>query len=325
MPETKGRVESVLEFRGTFIELVVVATAIGLGINLLAGALGPAIGTGYSIFVGVLLVSASCIVIAARFVPKVNRTLSIEGVILITKDGRIIRIDRYAFSKDLADFFRALFLENKAIERTWRSSKHSFLSRGQDPKASNEDLIEAAANKKLVREAVEYFILDKLSLNLTDYFNRNSEIDDVAIVTLERNDIPSVLLSNRFLDLLSRPMEERESFSTFKRNRPPPNLGEGFKAQVVAAYTGEGAIFDQFDLVLPRGSAVSRSGDHSLLIDTKRFSIRFETLFDGYGGSLPSHFEELYIGLKGDEAATYEVRIEVDVALKWMTLFSRTG
>jgi hypothetical protein len=89
-------------------------------------------------------------------------------------------------------------------------------------------------------------------------------------------------------------MEEREPF--FERGRAKIYLEEGTEVKLVAAYTKEGAIFDSFELVLPKGSIVSRGNDHSLLIDTKRFSLRFETLFEGFGSVLPRGFEKFYLG-----------------------------
>ena len=70
MVKQKGRVESILEFRGSFLELLVVAVAIGLGINLLAGAIGPLIGVKWSILLSVGLVGLGCAILLARLVPK---------------------------------------------------------------------------------------------------------------------------------------------------------------------------------------------------------------------------------------------------------------
>ena len=325
MVKQKDRVESILEFRGSFLELLVVAVAIGLGINLLAGAIGPLIGVKWSILLSVGLVGLGCAILLARLVPKINRRLSLEGAISITKGGKVAPIDRYDFSERLHDYFRALFLENKAIEQTWSKSKHTFRSKSEMPSASKEKLAESVANKKLVREAVEYFILDRLSMTLTDYFNQNSVNNEQATVTLERNDIPSVLLSNRFLDLFSRPMEEREPFSSFSRDDSSQSFDEGTQVKLVAAYTAEGAIFDSFELVLPKGSAVSRGSDHSLSIDTKRFSLRGGTIFEGYATVFPPNFDELYLDPKADLVKPYQVDVNIDVKLKWRALLSQRG
>ncbi|MGE0563565.1 MAG: hypothetical protein AB7O50_03535 [Pseudolabrys sp.] len=323
MAEQKGRVESVLEFRGSFVEIIVVAVAIGLSISLFADALAQKLGQIWSVAVGTTLSGLAIFILIARVVPKINRQLSLEGVLVIGPQGRPVTIDRYVFSRELSDSFRALFLENKALEKTWLKQKGAFQVDAAAKKTSKEAVMEMQANKRLVREGVEYFVLDCLSLELSGYFNRNPEIDEKAIVTLERNDIPSVLLSNRFLDLLSRPMEEREVFSNFSRGETQDEPDREMK--LVAAFTGEGAIFDRFELVLPRGSTVSRGSDHSLLIDTKRFSLRFEVKFDGYGAVLPFKFEESYLGTKFDKTASYKVDIVVDVKFKWATILSRSG
>ena len=327
MLDKKGGVQSILEFRGSLLELLVVAVAIGFSISLFAGAVGPIIGIAWSTIISIGLLVFACLILLARLVPKANRRLSLEGAILITTEGNIVPIDRYPFSENISQYFRALFLENKALEQTWKkSSKHTLFPKSVISSSNKEQIAESAAAKKLVREAVEYFVLDRLSKTLMGYFDRNPQIDEQQIITLQRNDIPSVLLSNRFLDLLSRPMEEREPFLTFKNGKDSDKPREDSQSKIVAAFTGEGAIFDNFELSLPRGSAVSRGGDHSLIIDTKRFAIRFDIEFDGWGFILPSNFDELYLNTKrADRAKRYKVEIIVDVKIKWSAILSQTG
>ena len=77
---------------------------------------------------------------------------------------------------------------------------------------------------QLIIEATEYYVLEKLSSHLTDYFNR-PHFDEQELHTFARNDIPDVLLSNRFLELFSKPMEDRPLFST--EDSPPHQKGRG--------------------------------------------------------------------------------------------------
>ena len=65
-----------------------------------------------------------------------------------------------------------MFHENKAIERMWLNSKLEFFP------SNEEELPKGAAAKKIAREAIEYFVLDRLSLDLGAYFINNPEIDD---------------------------------------------------------------------------------------------------------------------------------------------------
>jgi hypothetical protein len=72
------------------------------------------------------------------------------------------------FSEKLSNYFHAIFLENKALEYAWLKLKEFRPSEANLPDASKETSLEASVQRKLVREGIEYFILDRLSLNLTE-------------------------------------------------------------------------------------------------------------------------------------------------------------
>jgi hypothetical protein len=93
----------------------------------------------------------------------------------------------------------------------------------------------------------------------------------------------------------------------------------------VYAITRDGAVYHNFELVLPRGAQIFRRNDHSFSLDTKRFSLGFEIIFNGFSSNLPSDFEELYLGQRFGEIQSYSAEIGVDVKFKLINLFSRTG
>jgi hypothetical protein len=321
----KGGVESVIELRGNFFEPLVTTTAIALGINLAAGVLGLTLTGLWSLLLSAALIFIGCTILILRVAPRVNQKLTLEGVLCASGESKkIIHIDRYAFSRTISDAFRALFHENKAIERIWSNFGLDFIPtfRSHDDAKSKT----GEAGKTLVREATEYFILKRLSLDLSAYFNNNAEIASGELVSILRNDIPSVLLSNRFLDLLSRPMDEREAFASVK-TEPVHHaaISEGLEKRLIFAITKEGEIYDHLELVLPRGTIIGRPNDRSFSIDTRRFSLRFEVTFDGFSANLPADFEELYLGTKFDSVRSYVARIDIEVRFKLRSVFSRKG
>lgn len=64
---------------------------------------------------------------------------------------------------------------------------------------------------ELLAEAVEYLVLDKISTHLTDYFNEESFAEQ-NLKVYRREDVPDILLRNRFLETFSRPTEQRPAF-----------------------------------------------------------------------------------------------------------------
>lgn len=49
-------------------------------------------------------------------------------------------------------------------------------------------------------EAIEYYVLRKLALHLSSYFNDDESFSDDYLVKLDRKSIPDVLMGNRFID-----------------------------------------------------------------------------------------------------------------------------
>jgi hypothetical protein len=118
MRDEKGGIRSLMQFRGSFLELLIIAAGIGLGINLIAGVIGPAIGTIFAALLGCGLVISGCAVLIIRFAPRVNRNVTLEGVLLLNNVGQIfLPIELYPLAEKVSDYFRFLFRENKAIKK----------------------------------------------------------------------------------------------------------------------------------------------------------------------------------------------------------------
>lgn len=107
-----------------------------------------------------------------------------------------------------------------------------------------------------------------MNCHLSGYFVNNPNVDEHELTEIGRRDIPSVLLENHFLELFSKPMEEREAFL-------PSGKGMSVRQnhKVVFASGKGGAIFDHFELNLPHGTTVSRIDPRSIQLKTDRFSM----------------------------------------------------
>jgi hypothetical protein len=167
----------------------------------------------------------------------------------------------------MANYLRGVGSENKALSKMW--SEHPIWSH------------------KMARELVEYFFLYQLSLHLNAYFIENRINEDDEIITLKRRDIPTVLLENRVFELFSRPMEDREAFSMHSKGT---DIGE------IVFATGEGgAIFEHFELMLPKRTEVSRLNEDTIKIKTDRFSMQIHINIPGTMVVLPRRFVTLYM------------------------------
>jgi len=296
-------------------EFVAVAFVLALGINLLSTAipLELRLSTRSTALLGLSLIFICVGFLVYRLKGLTGRALSLEGILALNDDRTPEEIDRYEFSDRLKRYFQGMAAENKAIAKIWRESPLGFEF---DATERTAKLHRSHANA-LVLEAIEYFVLNKLSLHLSAYFDSERDVDESAVVRVNRRDIPQVLLENRFLELFSKPMETREAFM---------DHSSGEEAHTVVYATGkDGAFFDHFELVLPAGSKVERQRDSGLRIETSRFTLTVSPKFPGTATLFPNNFEELYLKRSFNDLDLYGVRLHVKVEFKWRSFLTGNG
>ena len=309
---------SILSIRSNLVDLVAVAVAIGLGIGLAATGLSLRLDQSGAVqlWLGTLLTVGGCSYLVSKAVPKVNKSFVFEGVLVVRKiNNEVVPIDRYELATDTARNVAALTAENKALGRAWADGSlgnFNITDEGSQRRAS--------ATTKLAQEAVEYFVLHKFSLHLSDHFNNNPRVSDEEIQRIGRQEVPSVLLDNRFLELFSKPMDEREAFMAHSDQAIPPGNGS-----VVWATGKGGAIFDHFELMLPNGAVISRMNATSVRVRTGRLLMQINAGFEGFSAVLPDRFEEFYLGMRLDDVDSYMVNLRIDVKFAWWALFTPAG
>lgn len=305
-----GFLSEILSGRTNLIEVLIVVIFAALGINLVTD--GIILHTGLtplaSVILGVFLCLISIFYFVARVFGRRTRFRCYEGFFIYhKKNNEVIPVPRYDFSEDLSEYLKAAFFENKALKSIWEKEPLSDWSPQKKLRTFN-----------LVREATEYFVLSKLSTHLADYFN-DVQFREENLREFQRNDVPDVLLKNRFLELFSKAMEDR-----------PPFVDESFDekddGKTVAAYI-DGAIYERFDLVLPKESVVHRVGENKVAIETKRFIINITVRFDGENAYIPFDFEKHYLSVDDpiEDIIEFCFYVDVQVLFKFGALLSRTG
>lgn len=230
------------------------------------------------------------------------------------EENTLVEVSRYDFSEDIQWYFESAFNENLALENQWKRDKLSDLH------FSDENLIQNNKSARLIVEATQYYLLKRLSIHLTDYFE-HKYLEEANLKKYGRVDIPEVLLSNKFLDLFSRPMAERSAFVDEEEDRSE------FEGEVITVY-GNGVYYDKFELVLPLNSKLKKPTDSAIEIDTQRLKISMDIHFDGCNNSLPRGFEQYYLGIDDNNLLrfdAFEVKINISVDMKLRSLFSRLG
>lgn len=301
--------QNILNNKKNLIELVAAAIAIGLGVNFIASSLFDFFDFKNKnltfLLIGILLTLIGFIYYLNKFFGRKKFSKNINGFfILDKKNAKIIDIDNYDYANKLANNLKYAFTEDAALRNTWK--KIDF----DDIFKKNRQFL------KIINEASEYYLLEKLSTHLSVYFN-DSKFNNDELTEYERNDIPDVLLKNRFLELFSKPMEQRESFISdeeidgvfeYKRNGKKKSVGK-----IVSSFRN-GVMYSHFDLKLPKNSKLKRNSDNSISLITERFTINLKTIISGLNTYIPSEYEEHYLGLSysSDLSAfisTYEIEV----------------
>ncbi len=322
--------DSATTVRQSVSEIVLVSIVIAIGVNLLTNA-DFATSKGFILlFIGLSALIFAVIVISKRAIPRVNKTYVIKGVIIISnKSHKIIKVPRYNLADNIKESLDGLFLENNAIRNLWNNSKLDGVSTYEN----QSEFAALPVRNKLIIEAIEYYVLEKLSSHLSAYFEAggaDNKISPDKIVTLSRSDIPTVLLSNRFLELFTRPMEERDAFQRSKSEDNGLFYITRVKAgdedgTIVSARSADGAVFEHFELILPAKTSITRKSNNTINIKNSKFDINIKPIFEGWHDNLGLYFDRLYLDEDFKEIDVYKCSVEISVKFPFFTLMRSSG
>jgi len=311
------RLESL---RSGLLELMVVAILLGFGVGLAASSLSTLLDGSevWGIAVGIIISAFSISYLFLKILSPKTHVFLFEGFLHLVQGDKTIQVrpaERFELSENISKYLQAAFSENPALLAAWLKNPVQCLP-GQTTG------IGSLIGNSLLDQAIEYFFLDRLSLHLSAYFQEHG-IEEEKCQKFVRSDIPDVLLQNRFLEMFSKPMEEREQFSRHAHGTEDPDQPCG---TVVVAFGTDGALFDMFELILPKGSKVSRSAEGILRIETSIFFMEFEPGMEGFATVTRRGFEEFYMH-EPDlcEGAPTLVNSKMRVRVKRRALFSRSG
>jgi hypothetical protein len=313
-----------LKARSSALQLVAVAVVLAIGGNLVASYIWSSLGDDLSFWIGISAVILIVVVLARSEFRGLEECVDISGL-MITNKGDVVDVPQYNLSSDMHTAFQAILNENEAIRNQWsRASLPSHHELGEDN--SNQSV-------KLIREVMEFVLLDKLSGHLAD----SSLLRDDQIRAFERSDLLPLLPDNRVLDELTRPMDDRialvraqdggsdRHFVTVRRLRYPGDTeGELWHA------TDGKHMYTRVSLELPKSSQVQRLHPGHIRIDSKYVCIDLYTEFQGMNANLDDLFITRYLGLPsndalgedGDDVTAWHVDFAIGTKIKLRGLLS---
>ena len=298
--------------RSSILEILILAVALGLGVNLAASLLTEITSLLTSAIVALCLVPvllALYAVVALR--PRTWRD-ELKAVV-VTRDRlgvELLTVPGYGFSEDITTFAKAVFAENAAFERQWKAEP---LGQPLEVIAA-PTRVESVGSFVLLRELVEYALLFWLDLHVGSYFERAGAapiVSENELVALKREDIPEIVFSNRVLQLISQDVGDRAACTSRDAHEFTTKSGQKFMAIPISSGGKGGELYNRFKVTLPRGSRITRSDDGFLQVIMPHLTITLEVDFRGFGGVLPPKFRKSYLGLDTAQGGAWQVQVDV--------------
>lgn len=341
--------------RSTLLELVLVAVLISLAINLMAAGLSSHMSRSADVITSMVLLGLAFTYLWLTRFGNLAGVFEYDGFLLfdpMTK--RLMSVDSYEVASDATRLVEAAISEDEGLKILWERNPlaraHTRFPKAEEgeqgaagPKSLPKIRIERVGpesdsyilraglptetGKKLIQELLEYMALEWLSTHVSDFFNQDS-FEQSKLKVLAREDIPDMLLRNRFLNLFSRPTNVR---AAFLRQEPAGELPDARKESLdpvmeLVMSSGEaGALYQKFDLVLPRGSKLEKLASGGFKIRGPLVNISVEPRFEGYNTLVPAAFLSRYVGIREnvEHVSVFDVGFSMKYQVSWRGLFLR--
>jgi len=347
------KLRDTLAQKDDFLRVVLVGAIIALGINLIAAGLFALIPATYPITLSLgLTIAALGLLYLTKLVMNKRHIRSTFTAFLIydPEENEIVPIKEYAFAYDVEKTLNAAFLENNALKTIWEKERLRQRTTSKDEQAestlpSDNEAAQVDNNNELgspkpayitltrgeagenlaeprsaiiLNEAIEFVVLERLSTHLADYFDDYPD-DDKYKKEYKREDVPSLLLQNRILSLLTAPLENRAVFVEQTFSKEPP------KGEIVSMMGSDGSLYQRFDLVLPNHTQISRPAPGILHFESERISMTLKASYQGFSLYIPWDFIGFYVGKNPEKMRELLVNISVDATIRRWGLFRNRG
>lgn len=338
MIDQKNTLAELLTTKKELLRLFGLATVVAFSVGVLASlvAAQTTVPTTY-IFAGALATTIAALgLLALDLKANLSFEEEFEGVLFLdVGSNEAIEVKGYELSKDIARVLRAVKAESRSIYSEWeksplvqkktakptteetgkRKSEQSYIGIYKVTVDKEREAVPAAV--RLLNEAVLFVLLEELSTHLSTYFN-NSDGEHVA--EIRREDIPAFLLSNRVLNLLTTPIEQRDVFmSAFPDEKKRPD------GELVSLWGSDGAMYSRFDLTLPKQSRVTHTDSGSVRIETKRMTLEVSGGYIGSSAVVSRTFMNHYMGTSSENIECRKIAVELRGRIKPFALLSSKG
>ena len=288
-----------ISIRIKIVEIIISAILVAISLTLLSQM------KVYSFLSGALLFVTSLYWIYREFFKKIFSKKLSGFFIYNTITNKLIQVPNYGYSENLGRYLKAAFLENNNITELWvEEPLKNIKSHFQNSISKGKIAIPRIGSIKLIREATEYFIIEKLNNFLEDYYNLKPRKD---IDSLKLRKIELKKMDNPFLNIFSNPLKNRPAFNNIY-----------LYDNTVECATRLGHYYKNIKINLPNKSSIYKNKDGFITIETPICKINFLVDFNGINTNLPDYFESEYLSLKNEnEYEIFYVGINIDININF--------
>lgn len=321
--DNKSLINRFLANRDGVFEIFTITIMLALGVSLIANYLylKEEINKELLFYIGIVLVLFSLFYLVYKKLKAFKYKTTIPGFIIYNeKNNEIVPVYDYDFSEDLSRTFNSLVTEKPAYLHLWEKEKLG------DIKA---DKISPMINSsgKLIIEAIEFYLLKKLSTHLSTYFQTFK--GDKYIKEYGRKDISDILIENRVIELFTTPIEDREAFvnnaNTSKTYIDILRINEKGEQELFQRTLPSGEHYERVHFSLPHKSSIKKADSTTLVVSTPKIIISMRVNFYGFNTSIPPLFLSRYVKQNMQEIIVYDTSIDIEVKIRFLGLFSVTG
>lgn len=295
--------------KSEIIEIILVAIAIALGINLVSSSIIELfnINNIVVIIIGITI----CISVISYYViteiKSMNINKNIDGnIILNPNTDNIYKIIQYHSSVDISDTIRALMLEDSKTKVKYKNSIKSIEKYENNIKKLNNEFF-----GQIINDAIEYQIIN----TLTDAIGLKNK----DVKTIELNNAPKEILNNMFVKTLSKDYKKRIAF---KNDTDIINDGEG---ELVYHVNDDGYMYNKLEINIPKNSEIKKNGN-SLILKSRYYKMTIEWGVESvFVPILTMNFYNFFLDKNKVADSDVEISYYINVKVKYnlLTMFSR--
>jgi hypothetical protein len=305
--KTRQPINEITSSQGELVKIFFIAVFLTIGINLLTNQISTLQNPFFAFIAGIVLIFISIVYLTQIFVTNKRKMHEEFGAFLVyNKESNLFEdVPEYHFSWDAIEYMKAAFVENINLNEFWKTKPLNY-----DNFPIRSDL------RKFVNELTEYCILRTLFTQNEGFFNA-AGFNESDKKRIERDDIPELLIKNRFLELISKPMSERALFNFEEESND--------HGTVVSASGENGALYNRCALYLPKKCTILKPKDNVVLIDSDLMTISITSDFRGFGYNMPAEFLKRYLKIddENETVSVYGIKIIVDITFKAKSLLSQ--